>query len=373
MKKILYIVSSLRKAGPIVVLQNLIRHLDKTKFEVAIVKLMEDEPQRSVTKEFENDGIKIFELKSSKINIELFPKKISSKIDKIIDVWQPDIIHTHGYQALKVASKLVHKLPIVETLHCISGEDFIMTHGHIIGSYMNYMYHKHLKRVNHAAAISIGVSDYFKNHLPSLAVSVIPNGVQDVPKDLPSKYDLRQQLHISQDTHIFTVIGSLMDRKDPITIIRAFQEAFPLKITNVKLLFVGKGILENECLKLIGNDSRIQLLGWKKDPYKYLRIADWSISASHSEGFGLNFIESLIVGTPIISTTITAFKDFDANFPELGEFKFLPTDVEHLANLMKKSLHKKIDMMPVVERVDNLYSSKVMAKKYSDIYENMVK
>ena len=44
MRTILYIVNQLRKAGPVVVLHDIIRYLNRSEFRPVIVKLMEDDP-----------------------------------------------------------------------------------------------------------------------------------------------------------------------------------------------------------------------------------------------------------------------------------------------------------------------------------------
>ncbi len=371
-KRILYIVSSLIKSGPIVVLQNLISHLDKNKFEVAIVKLMADEPQRSITNQFLEEGIKVYEMGLNKMKIELSPNRVAKKIDKVINDFNPEVIHTHGYQALLCATNIKYKIPVMETLHNISGQDFIMGHGKLIGSYMNHRYLNALKKSSYAIAISDAVQEYYSSIIPSLPIEVIPNGVQDVPADLPTKTELRKEMNLSKDDFIFVVIGSLNDRKDPTAIIKAFKKAFPpISNPNVRLFFLGKGYLEKECKIQIGTDNRIQLLGWKAEPYKYLKLADWSITASHSEGFGLNFIESLIVGCPIISTNIPAFKIFDQLFSDLKEYKFNPGDIETLSKLMRKALEEKVDSLKLIKQADKYYSSRIMAEKYAAVYDQL--
>lgn len=372
--KILYIVSSLRKAGPIIVLQNLIRHLDRDRFEVAIVKLCEDEPQRSITHQFVEEGIQVYEIGSSKKSVELFPKRIAKKVDNIVEEFKPDIIHTHGYQAVRVAINIKKRIPIIETLHNISGEDYILNYGKMLGTYMNFMYHRALTKIQWAAAISIGVEKYYRENIPSLQLSVIPNGVQDIPKDLPSKETIRREMNLETDSIVFSVVASITHRKDPITIIRAFQEAFPNGTNDkVRLFFIGKGPLEEECKRVIGTDCRIKLLGWHPDSYRYIRMADWTVSASHSEGFGMNFIESLMIGTPVISTEIEAFKDFKSFFPQLNDFKFMPEDVNKLASLMRKAISTKIDGNKLQTEADRNYSSEIMAKRYMDLYSKLSK
>ena len=138
MKRIVIIVSSLRRSGPIVVVQNLLRNIDRNKFDVQIVKLMEDEPSRSITSEFINDGFIVHELHSTKLKIELFPHGILKQLRKLLNVIKPDLIHTHGYQACLLGAKLADEYKVVETLHCIAKEDFISSKGHILGRYMFY-------------------------------------------------------------------------------------------------------------------------------------------------------------------------------------------------------------------------------------------
>ena len=141
MKRIVIIVSSLRRSGPIVVVQNLLRNIDRNKFDVQIVKLMEDEPSRSITSEFINDGFIVHELHSTKLKIELFPNGILKQLRKLLNVIKPDLIHTHGYQACLLGAKLADEYKVVETLHCIAKEDFILSKGHIATTMFTVLAH----------------------------------------------------------------------------------------------------------------------------------------------------------------------------------------------------------------------------------------
>lgn len=371
--KILFIVSSLRKSGPIVVLQNIISHLDLAKYDVEIVKLTYDEPKRSITHQFKNAGIHIHELDFSKLVIELFPWRVAKRIEGIIAEIKPDIIHTHGYQAVLVTSRLKNPILKIETLHCISGEDFVLTKGRVLGTYMNLRYLKALKTFDGAAAISNSVENYYHDHIKSLNIRVIPNGVQDLPLSVVSKEDIRKKFKISPDTFVFAVVGSLIIRKDPLTIIKAFKKAFPEDAgSKIELWFIGKGPLYNKCIENIAGDNRIKMLGWRANVYDYLRVADWSVSASHSEGFGLNYIESLVAGTPMIATKIPAFSEFSKFFQELKEFEFLPGDIDTLSLNLIKATNAQIDMANMAKEAQSRFSSKSMAENYTDFYNDLI-
>ena len=53
MMKILYVVSTLKRSGPVIVLSNIIKYLDKNRFEPIV--LTSPEPKESMKKYFEND------------------------------------------------------------------------------------------------------------------------------------------------------------------------------------------------------------------------------------------------------------------------------------------------------------------------------
>lgn len=371
MKRIVIIVSSLRRSGPIVVVQNLLRNIDRNKFDVQIVKLMEDEPSRSITSEFINDGFVIHELHSSKLKIEVFPHGILKQLRELLNAIKPDLIHTHGYQACLLGAKLADEYKVVETLHCIAKEDFISSKGHIIGRYMLYRYFNCLKKISGAAAISDTVKKYYELKLKNIKVRLVYNGVA-IATQLPSKDIIREKLGISISDKVFLVIASLSKRKDPLLIIRSFKKAFPLNDHSVKLLFLGKGNLHDVCLSEIGVDNRIKLLGWQPNVSDYLAASDYTISASHSEGFGLNFIESVTAGVPVIGTDISPFMEFYNIFEGLKHLVFNVGNENKLAEIMKKAVNEKIAMSKYSDVAKELFSAKTMAKNYENFYNDLI-
>lgn len=373
MKKIVYIVSSLRKSGPIIVLQNILRNIDSSRYVYEIIKLIDDEPSRSITHEFIAMGATVHELHLTKLQIELFPAKVAGQIEHLLAKVKPDIIHAHGYQSVIVTSKLKTRVPKIETLHCISKEDYTMGRGMLMGLYMNCRYLLAQRHLDGAAAISHAVKDYYLKIRPNANIKCIFNGIH-----LPEtgwgrgKAELRNNLKLATDDIIFVVIASLSKRKDPLTIIKAFQTAFPTNTaTNVKLIFLGKGVLHDKCKSVIGNDQRITLAGWKPNVYDYLAASDYSISASHSEGFGLSFVESLAFGTPIIATDIAAFNDFFSLYPNLKRYRFEVGNIDMLVDILRKAVSESIDISNITKDVLTRFSDKTMSNNYMDFYDEI--
>lgn len=369
--KIAIVVSSLRKAGPIVVVQHLIRNFNRKDHEIVIVKLMADEAGRSITQEFVDDGVKVYDFNSSKLKIELLTPLERRRFKKLIDEIKPDIIHTHGYQAVLLASA-IKNIPIVETIHNVPEEDFIYTFGTLMGNYVLLRYYSAMKKLTAAAAISEEVRNKNLQRLPEMYIKRIYNGVKSPGVKYNTKSEAREAMNVSEETTAFITIGSLLPRKDPVTTIRAFKKAFPRKDEKVELWFLGKGSLREECLKEIDGDERIKLLGWQPNVYEYLIAADYSISASHAEGFGLNYMESVFMGVPVIGTNIPVFQEFTTYFPELKQFEFKAGDSDELAERLKLAVNTRVDMEQYKQLAYDTFSAETMAKEYENFYKSVI-
>jgi len=98
-------------------------------------------------------------------------------------------------------------------------------------------------------------------------------------------------------------IGRLNKQKDFPNLIKAF--AIVHKEMEAKLVILGEGeersYLENLISELHLN-SEVELLGFKDNPYPYLKSASLFVLSSEFEGFPLVLVEALALGTPVIST-----------------------------------------------------------------------
>ncbi len=72
-----------------------------------------------------------------------------------------------------------------------------------------------------------------------------------------------------------------------------------------RLLIIGAGAceqaLKNQIMEL-GLESRVQLLGFDDNPYRYMARAGFQVMSSDSEGYPLVLIEALALGCPVIAT-----------------------------------------------------------------------
>ncbi len=129
--KILYLVSTLKKCGPINILYGIIKGLDHNLFDISILCLS-SEKQGSMKTQFEKLGCNLTNLKNTRLKGALKNKEAVKKIVTSNDV---DIVHSHGLRADLINADLKGVCRFT-TMHNFPGEDYILQYGKIKGSIM---------------------------------------------------------------------------------------------------------------------------------------------------------------------------------------------------------------------------------------------
>jgi glycosyltransferase involved in cell wall biosynthesis len=142
-------------------------------------------------------------------------------------------------------------------------------------------------------------------------------------------------------------IGRFTDQKDQITLIKAAKLA--LKIINLKLFIIGKGVLEESMKKYIKNNNlskHIHIIGYKENPFKYIKKSDVFVLTSKFEGSPNVLVECQILKKYIISTDCpTGPREILQNgnlgsLVKIGDYKSI---AKILINFNKKKNIKKIN------------------------------
>lgn len=71
-------------------------------------------------------------------------------------------------------------------------------------------------------------------------------------------------------------------------------------------------------MRELGIENSVTLLGFHKNPYQYVGRCDLYVCSSHREGFSTAVTESLIVGTPVVSTNCSGAKELLGEHNEYG-------------------------------------------------------
>jgi len=109
-------------------------------------------------------------------------------------------------------------------------------------------------------------------------------------------------VHFSKYINVVTV-GRLMEQKGYDRLIRVHKRLRDKGIIHhIYLLGTGDVCAYQKLIDENHVNDTFHLLGYKENPYKYVASADLFICSSRREGFSTAVTESLIVGTPVVST-----------------------------------------------------------------------
>lgn len=111
----------------------------------------------------------------------------------------------------------------------------------------------------------------------------------------------KQELGIPQDHAVIAFVGKFETKKRPLDLLNAFLQA---KLTNVSLLFVGAGKLEQNLKQQAEENSNIYFAPFQNQSWmpRTYAIADLLVLPSYGEGetWGLVVNEAMCLGRPVI-------------------------------------------------------------------------
>ena len=126
---------------------------------------------------------------------------------------------------------------------------------------------------------------------------------------------------------------------------------------NFELWLLGDGeqrtVLEYFCAN--NNLTNIRFLGFKGNPYPYIKKADLLVCSSYLEGYSTTVCESVVLGTPVVTTECSGMREILDNGKagdivdnsEEGLFKGLKRimeDPSHLQELTKQAKLRSVEL-----------------------------
>lgn len=362
--KILYIVSTLRLCGPTNQLFYIIKYLDSQKFKPVIFTLS-PEPQKSLWSKFKALDIEIHSLNLSRLQ-GLF--KGGQKLEAFVDKLQPDVIHSQGIRPDTLAAKYSNKYRTVATIRNYPDDDYGMKYGKVFGYYLARRHISAFKKIKLPVSCSATISEMLDKH--GVKSQVVCNGVDEdlyKPATPEEKIKLKQKLNLPEKFKIIVSVGALIPRKQPDLMIRGFSASQAAK--NTILLILGEGTLLESCQEIANNSSNIQFRGQVSNVVDYLKVADYFVSASLSEGLPNSVIEALACSLPVCLSDIKPHQEI-LNLNQQAGITFQVGNVEALTTQLDKLLHTQPEPMSIAARqiVSEHLNARKMSAQYQDIY-----
>lgn len=361
-RKILFVTSTLERSGPTNVIYNIVKYLDRTKFDPAILTLS-PEPTNSRLQDFLALSIPFHTLQKSRLYWMLSSlKELKVKIDKI----NPDIIHSHTYRADVSVARHLKKYKLISTLHSDLFANYKDTYGALVARFFEYKQISAVSTMNMVVACSVSAGKKYQDQIPTMRV--IQNGI-DTSLFLPGKKpESRSKLNLPFDTRIFISAGLLIKRKDPETVIKGFLSGAE---KNDILIVLGSGDLYENLKQKYHSEKRIYLKGLVTDVEVYMQAADFFISASHSEGLPNTVMEALGSGLPVVLSNIPAHQEILDINPKAG-LLFQPGSSEDLACKIRELIKNKTEASEAsLQIVQSRLNSQFMTRQYEIAYTTL--
>lgn len=163
--------------------------------------------------------------------------------------------------------------------------------------------------------VSNGIAEHFLDKYPALrgVLIGIPNASDpdEVVCGEVSRAEVRAGLGFSENDVLFGAVGRLTKEKNFVFLIHAFAGILKRE-PRVHLIVVGEGELRGEMEEVVesyGLGSQVHLLGFRRDVKSLYAAFDWVVCPSIYEGFSLILGESVLAGTPVLTSDLPVFRE----------------------------------------------------------------
>lgn len=353
MKKIVYIINSIKNTGPNQVLNNMVSAIDKNKYKVFVISFMEG-TKEELTK-IENNGATCICLNLKRKEEIMF--KAKRKLKKILKQINPEIVHTHGIFPDFIMTKIKGKYKKITTLHCNILEDYPNTYGKLVGDMMILAHLHALKKIDNVIACSESVFYAIKNKFPkNKKINFVRNGITNNIEQNTKQYARKT---------VYVYSGGVNEKKGVLELVKLFKL---YRTKEEELIILGTGRSLEECKKQA--DNRVKVLGFTENVQEYLEKADVYISNSKSEGMSIAIIEALENGLHLFLSKIPSHLEIFKISEEcyLGEY-FEKSNFEKKIRILRKKI-KEENRENIKKFQKEHLSAEAMMSEYEKIYEH---
>jgi glycosyltransferase involved in cell wall biosynthesis len=366
-----YLASTLRRAGPTSQLLNIVRYLDPRQFDPVVVTLS-PEPAASMLESFSELGVEVKSQSMSRLRA-VFHRGWRRDIERLVGARLDDlsVIHSHGVRSDVISSRHLAPVARVATVRNFPYDDYVMKFGPLLGRWMAWTHLRAFRALPVVVACSSTLSETLREH--GLETTVIRNGV-DTSKfraALPGeRARLRSELGLAADARIGLCVGALTARKDPLIIVEAVRAIDDPALT---LVFVGSGNLEASSRRAARGDERIRFVGQIDDVARFLRAADFFVSASRAEGLPNAALEAIACGLRVVLSDIGPHREVLELVPSAGDL-FAPGDRQALGAAIGRAASRTAAAAGLApESVAEFVGAEQMSRRYQELYLRLVR
>ncbi|MFR2068388.1 glycosyltransferase [Clostridium sp.] len=308
MKKILLMVDNFDEGGVSKVLFDLLDNIDKKKYDITVMALYNNGLYKDKIKSYgryrycfnppneKDNSIKSRLYRKYWGGMLRLPESFMYKwfVKEKYDI---EIAFIHGWSTKFISASNNKKSKKIAWVHVD-----LVTWNRVDGVFKNLDHHKNAySKFDEVLCVSKTVKEGIESKYGVRNAKVLYNPID---RDKILKLS-NEEVDISNDSNKIKLIsvGRLSEQKGYDRLLRVFnklkKEGF-----NLELILVGSGEKYNELNNYInenGLENSVSLLGYKENPYKYVKSSDLFVCSSLSEGFSLVIGEAMAVGIPVVS------------------------------------------------------------------------
>ncbi len=297
------------------------------------------------------DCDKHFTIPFARSPLKLDNLKAIRQLRSLIEKEKYDLIHTHtpmGSVVTRLAARGARKNYGTKLIYTAHGFHFFKG-APLLNWAIYYPIEKSLARYTDTL-ITINSEDFSraKRNFTTQVEYITGVGV-DIERfqsvSATKKKQLRKEYGFAADDFILIYIAELNGNKNQAFLIKQ-MEVLKAKIPSIKLIFCGIGSSEATYKKLVNTldlNDEIKFLGYRKDVDCLLALSDIAVSSSKREGLGVNLIEAMAVGLPLVASHNRGHRDLITS--ELNGYLFISGEdfIEFVVRLYRdKERVKKI-------------------------------
>jgi glycosyltransferase involved in cell wall biosynthesis len=315
MIKLLFFIHDLSGGGAEKVLVNLLNNIDKKRFNVTLLTLFD----RGVNKQYLNSDIEykyVFKrvFRGNQHILKLFSPEFLYKklVPKDYDIV---ISYMQGATTRILSGNNNKQTKKVNWIHNEMSKERL---AHSYRSYNEFV--KCYNQYDATVFVAETAKAIFEKETNMKNNHVVKYNTVETDKILDKSFENIDDITFENDYFNIITIGSLSKQKGYDRLLRIIKR-FVEEGYKFHLYILGVGHLKTQLDEYISRNNIsdfVTFLGYKENPYKYLRNADLFVCSSYHEGYSTVVTESLIVGTPVITTLCSGMEEMLGTNSEYG-------------------------------------------------------
>lgn len=290
-------------------------------------------------------------------NITYIPLKHLNpfEVKKICKKYKIDILHSHDMKAGFIAALSRFKGKIINTLHV----NYTFNNKWTLYSFLYKMLIKKFDTIicvsNEVYEKAIFINDKNRNKF-----LVLPNVVDK--KRINSKCN-----EFPTDKYDMIYVGRITEVKRPEWIVDITNNVIK-KYPDFKVGIIGVGNLYENIKSSIQEkklENNIEMLGFKSNPFPYIKNSKFAILPSIHEGLPMSVIECLILNKPVLNSGVDGLGTLFKDYPDF----ICNTKEEYSKKIIKLLTNDKYLRSECIKVIKDTTNMNKYIKKVNEVYE----